>query len=233
LENAQAAVGQIIYRPTSQAGDTPPQRLHIIGVAENLVLRPISAGAANFYLFNPDAAAISLVRIAKNEVLGALAGIDKAWREMVPEEPLKRRFASEQIEQAFQWIEVISGTFVVLAVLASAIAVMSLVGSALHAIRLRTHEIGVRKSLGASVRQILAMLLAGFSKPVIAANVAAWPIAYIVMRGYLSLFAYSDALTIAPFVASLSLALFIAWAAVIAQSVQAARLRPATILRNE
>ena len=233
FSNPQAAVGHTIYRPTSQTGQSPPQRLRIIGVVENVVLRPISAGAANFYLFSPEAAVIPLVRIARTTVSDALAGIDRVWHGLAAEQPLKRRFASEQIEQAFQWIEVISTIFAILAALASAIALMSLFGTALHATRARTHEIGVRKTLGGSVSQILIMLLAAFSKPVLCANVAAWPLAYFVMRSYMSLFAYSSGSSVGPFVASLFITLFIAGATVFAQSIAAARVRPATVLRYE
>jgi putative ABC transport system permease protein len=91
----------------------------------------------------------------------------------------------------------------------------------------------VRKTLGASVSQILIMLLTSFSKPIVIANLAVWPLVYVAMRGYLSLFARSAGLTLMPFMLSLAITLAIAWLAVIAQATRAARMNPAMVLRHE
>jgi putative ABC transport system permease protein len=77
------------------------------------------------------------------------------------------------------------------------------------------------------------LLLLSFSKPVIIANLAAWPIAYLAMSGYLSMFASSAGLTAIPFVASLIITLLIAWLAVGVQALRAARMKQAGLLRYE
>jgi putative ABC transport system permease protein len=104
---------------------------------------------------------------------------------------------------------------------------------ALHIIGRRTQEIGVRKTLGASVNQIFILLLGVFSKPIVIANLAVWPLVYLVMQGYLSLFARSTSLTLLPFLLSLLLTLVIAWLAVAVQASRAARMNPASVLRYE
>ena len=80
---------------------------------------------------------------------------------------------------------------------------------------------------------MLMMLLADFSRPVVIANLIAWPVAYVLMRGYLSFFTQSTELDIGPFVASLALTVSIAWVAVSAQAIRAALVKPAAILRHE
>jgi putative ABC transport system permease protein len=103
----------------------------------------------------------------------------------------------------------------------------------LQVIGRRQHEIGVRKTLGASVHNIVRLLLIDFSKPVVAANFIAWPLAFVAMSGYLSLFAQRTTLSVVPFALALLLTVLIAWIAVGAQSTRAARLSPATVLRSE
>jgi len=103
----------------------------------------------------------------------------------------------------------------------------------IHTIGRRTHEIGVRKTLGASVRGIVALLLRDFSTPVIVANLIAWPLAFVAMQGYLSIFTQRVGLTWVPFATSLALTVAIAWLAVSAQAIRAARLKPAGVLRYE
>jgi putative ABC transport system permease protein len=228
------AVGKTVYHPVSRTGATPPQRLNIVGVIEDATLRPMTLGVnTNFYLLSPAAAANVVVRISKNDVPAALAGIDQVWATLAPSTPIKRRFSDEQFEEAHEILGVVSGTVGALSVFAAVIAVMGLVGMAVHIIGRRTHEIGVRKSLGASVKQILLLLLRAFSKPVIVANVAVWPLAYLVLQGYLSLFAHRAGLTPVPFILSLLITLAIAWLAVFVQARRAARTEPAVVLRHE
>src|SRR5262249_11600642 len=120
-----------------------------------------------------------------------------------------------------------------IALLALFITLMGLFGVALFVVDRRTHEIGVRKTLGASVFQILRMLIRDFSKPVIAANLIAWPLAYFVSQKYLDIFIQRVDVSILPFVASLAIALVVAWLAVGGQAWRAARLQPADVLRSE
>jgi putative ABC transport system permease protein len=234
ITNPQDAVGKILYRRLSLTGSTPPQRLHVIGVVGDTLLRPISFGtSASFYLMNPDVATIPVIRFSKHSVATALAGIDEVWNRLAPGMPLKRRFADEQFEQAHQFLNLISGTFALLAAFASAIAMMGLIAMALHVTRRRMHEIGVRKTLGASVGQIVLILLRSFSTPVVIANLAVWPLAYLVMRAYLGIFAHSSGIAAGPFLLTLAITLAIAWIAVGGQAIRAARLKPATVLRYE
>src|SRR5262249_30473681 len=97
----------------------------------------------------------------------------------------------------------------------------------------RTREIGLRKTQGASSRSILHLLLWDFSKPVIVANIAIWPVAYLAAREYLALFVERMTLTPLPFVATLGATLLLAWLVVGFYVVGAARLNPAVALRHE
>jgi putative ABC transport system permease protein len=97
----------------------------------------------------------------------------------------------------------------------------------------RVHEIGVRKSVGAHKLQIVAMLLRDFSRPVVIANLVAWPLAYFAAAKYLQVFIQRIPITPLPFFASLVVVVAIAWAAVGSQAWRAARANPATVLRFE
>jgi putative ABC transport system permease protein len=97
----------------------------------------------------------------------------------------------------------------------------------------RMREIGVRKTLGASTSSIVSLLLNIFSKPVVAANLVAWPIAYVAARAYLAPFIYPIQITPFPFVACLVTTVVVSWGVVAGQTWRAASQKPADILRAE
>jgi putative ABC transport system permease protein len=233
LSEPAAAIDRIIYRPTSIDGSKPPQRLRIIGVVEPANFTPVTAGSPGMYFMNDQFAVVPIIRIAKEDVLRALSGIDRVWHALAPEVPIKRRFADEQFDLGLQAFARLNSSMSMLALFACGIAVVGLIGMALHSTRRRLHEIGVRKTLGASVSQIVAMLLRNFLKPVVIANVLVWPLVYALMSAYLSIFANREPLTLAPFATSLVISILVACIAVGAQTVRAARLRPADVLRYE
>ena len=74
------------------------------------------------------------------------------------------------------------------AVLAVIVACLGLFGLAAFTAERRTKEIGIRKVLGARTRDIVRLLAWQFSKPVIIANLIAWPVAWWAMRDWLNTF---------------------------------------------
>jgi putative ABC transport system permease protein len=97
----------------------------------------------------------------------------------------------------------------------------------------RRQEIGVRKTLGGTTTQMVALLVGSFSRPVLIANLIAWPAGYFASRAYLNQFSQSIELTPWPFVLSVAMTLAIAWFAVVGQTLRAARTTPAEALRHE
>ncbi len=97
----------------------------------------------------------------------------------------------------------------------------------------RTKEIGMRKVLGASTPHLVMLLSREFMLLILLANLIAWPIAYYLMRDWLSGFAYQTDLTVLPFVASAIIALIIAFGTVSMQAIRAARSNPIDALRYE
>jgi putative ABC transport system permease protein len=72
------------------------------------------------------------------------------------------------------------------AVLAVTIACMGLYGLAAFNTGRRFKEIGIRKTLGASTADVLRLLIGEFLRPVLWANLIAWPLAWVVMRSWLA-----------------------------------------------
>jgi putative ABC transport system permease protein len=113
------------------------------------------------------------------------------------------------------------------------VATLGLLGLAVFTAERRTREIGLRKVMGASRRDILRFLAWQFARPVLWANLIAWPAAYFFMRRWLDGFAYHIDLNPFVFVAASALALIVAVATVSGHALLVARAKPAAALRYE
>jgi len=120
-----------------------------------------------------------------------------------------------------------------LSAFAFVIAIMGLIGMAIYITGLRLHEIGIRKTLGATAHGVVFMLLRDFSKPVLIANLVAWPFAFFLGRLYYSMFTHHAEFSPWPFVLSLAITVAVAWLAVGAQALRAASVKPAVVLHAE
>ena len=117
--------------------------------------------------------------------------------------------------------------------LAVIVGCLGLFGLAAFTAERRTKEIGIRKVLGARTRDIVQLLVWQFSRPVVIANIIAWPVAWWVMRDWLNGFDARIALTPVPFLIAGVLALLIAIVTVGGHAVRIARSSPIHALRYE
>ena len=96
----------------------------------------------------------------------------------------------------------------------------------------------MRKVLGASVMDIVRLLVWQFSRPVLLANVIAWPISFYLMHRWLSGFRYALDLSDPRWVLGIFggagvLALAIAWLTIAGHAYKVARANPGRALRVE
>jgi putative ABC transport system permease protein len=227
-------VDKTIYVPErmTKAFGQAAQPVRVIGVVENKPLHFNGGGASTtVYTMRPNLN-FQIVRLSAADVSGGLAAIDSLWSRLSTR-PLNRRFMDDIFNENYENFARINQVFGALAALAVVISVIGLFGMAVQVAGRRVHEIGVRKSLGARKSQIVTMLLTSFSKPIVVANLIAWPVGYYVARIYLNVFIQRISLTAVPFMLSLAVALLIACVAVGGQTLRAARVSPATVLRSD
>ncbi|MEA3064340.1 MAG: putative transport system permease protein [Sphingomonadales bacterium] len=179
-----------------------------------------------------DAGLVSM-KLAGRDVPETLQRIDRLWRATGNEGPIQRAFVSEHIEQLYRSLERNAQLFAVFSGLAIFLACLGLVGLSLSAAQRRTKEIGIRKALGASTRQILALLLWQLSRPVLLANLIAWPVAWWLMRRWLNGFAERIPLQPWLFPAAGLIALALALLSVGSLAYLVARQKPVHALRYE
>jgi putative ABC transport system permease protein len=160
-------------------------------------------------------------------------GLERQWKQITNEVPFNAKFSEEIIGELYKKEDARAQTFAAFALLAVIIGCLGLFGLAAFTAERRTKEIGIRKVLGARTRDIVRLLVWQFSRPVIVANIIAWPIAWWMMRDWLNNFDQRIPLTPIPFLIAAAIALGIAIATVVGHAVKVARSNPIHALRYE
>ena len=185
------------------------------------------------YVVNPPGWAFLNVKLDGKKIPEMLHSIDGLWNELGPPRPIVRYFLDTHLQSLYRDIFQQGQLFSAFAIVALIIAALGLFGLAAIATERRTKEIGIRKALGASSGDVVWLLLWEFTKPVLWANLIAWPIVYLAMNRWLNGFAYHADLELWLFAAAGCVALVIAWLTVSTLSLLVARTKPIDALRYE
>ena len=153
----------------------------------------------------------------------------------VPEEQLEWYVVSmeEDVVKTFEdqrnTLKIIS-LFTVIAII---ISVMGFVGMSLFFIRQRQKEIGLRKIMGGTSREVTLLMLRTFCAPLLVSFVIAVPISYYIMNDWLSNFSYRITLSPWIFAATCVFSLLVAVLSVGFQIVKAVRTNPVESIKTE
>lgn len=162
-----------------------------------------------------------------------IAAIQQVWKKVNPDAPFEYYFLDDRIQQQYE-SEMKLGALVTAATgLAVIIACLGLSGLVSFSANQRTKEIGIRKVMGASSRQVVALLSRDFITLVGFAAVLSLPIAYYALRIWITNFAYHIALSWIIFVMAGLCTLSVALVTVVLQSLRVALARPTESLRLE
>jgi putative ABC transport system permease protein len=161
------------------------------------------------------------------------AGIEREWKKITNDVPFNAKFSEDIMRDLYKAEDGRAQMFAAFSILAVIIGCLGLFGLAAFTAERRTKEIGIRKVLGARTRDIVRLLVWQFSRPVLVANLIAWPVAWWMMRDWLNNFDQRITLGPAPFLIAAAAALGIAIATVVGHSVRVARANPIHALRYE
>jgi putative ABC transport system permease protein len=186
---------------------------------------------------NPGAEAaytgVILVKINGKAQSDALSYIKSIWEKINPNSPFEYHFLDQIYEKLYlaeQRTRVLFNYFSFIAIL---IACLGLYGLAAFTAEKRKKEIGIRKTLGADIKTIVAMFTNDFTKLVLISNLIAYPVGYFFMNKWLQNFAYRIEISWWIFALAGGLALTIALMTVSFQAIRAATTNPIESLRYE
>jgi len=235
IENdSREAIGKRIESIDGQNGERVKNE--IIGIIEDFNFASLKNSIEPLVIFstptNGNYQYIS-VKVDPGDVQQKINMIKSAWIEVSPDTPFEYRFLDTEFENLFKSEKRLGSVIAIFSVLAILIACLGLLGLAAFTAEKRTKEIGIRKVMGASVKDLIFLLNKDFTKLVFVSFVFSVPLAWFFMDRWLQSFSYKTSIGIWPFIIAGSIAVLITWIIVSYQSASAAINNPVKSLRSE
>ena len=173
------------------------------------------------------------LNISNNKFSETISFLTEVWGEFDPQRGFRYEIISDDIKTFYSNEQRFFNLFTIATGLAIFIASLGIFGLVSFSAHQRTKEIGIRKVLGADVKNITFILTKEFLLLIIIANMLAWPMAYWFSDGWLNNYSYRTNIQVWPFLIATGLALVVALATAATQTIKAARKNPVDSLRYE
>lgn len=207
----------------------------VIGVIKDMVMEsPYEPIKPTIFTLDYDWANLLNIKLMPNvPVQSALKKVEAVFKKYNPASPFDFKFADDEYDEKFRAEERIGKLSRVFAVLAIFISCLGLFGLSSYVAEQRSKEVSIRKVLGASVADVMALLSKDFVILVVIAIALATPFAWWAMGQWLQDYTYRVSLQWWIFATAGIAALCIALFTVSFQAFRAAVANPANNLKNE
>lgn len=221
---------EAIGRSLSISFDSIPKT--IIGVVKDYNFSSLKAGIEPLMITNRDNGRMVAIKI-HGDTRAALGHVENIWNDYSSAYPIEYSFLDENFDRLYHTEQLQGKLFTTFSVIVIFISCLGIFGLATFTATQRLKEIGIRKALGATIKSIAALLVKDYLVLVLIANLIAWPLGWYFSKRWLDQFAYKVSFGIEIFAVTLLLALTIALASVVIQSIRAAMSNPVDVLKEE
>ncbi len=226
-------VGEYIARYWGSREEPYSQPFKIVGVVRDFHYSTMRDNIGPLLFVLDRAQGFISFKIESDNISQTVSSLKELWNEMAPGQPFAYSFLDDRFNEMYEAEQRIGNIFSVFAFLAIFIACLGLYGLAAFTAEQKTKEIGIRKVLGASITQIIALLSKEFLKLVVISFLIGSAVSYFTMQEWLNDFKYRVNINPVSFVLVGATALAIAWLTMSFQSIKAARTNPVNSLKDE
>jgi putative ABC transport system permease protein len=222
-------LGKYILHPT---GGGKTDKLRIVGVMKDFNIESLHVGISPVCLtfMRGNDEGYICVRLNGMNVGETIKSIEKIWRTYSGRHPFQYSFFADELKRLYETEFKAGRIFIMFSLLATFIACLGLTGLITYMTAIRTREIGIRKTFGATGRSIVTLLSREVIVLIIISSLVAYPVAWIGINAWLKSFA--EKITISPFVYifASTVALIIGWISISYMTLKAAGYNPAKAL---
>jgi putative ABC transport system permease protein len=212
------------------------ERIPIIGVVKNFHYQSLQTGI-NPYVFrlktDDDNYGYISIRLSAKASAKTIREIEKVWDEFTVNDSFQFFFMDQDFAQKYKEEKQSARLSLIFSIMAIIIACLGLFGLMSFTIEQRTKEIGIRKSMGASVTGIFYLITREIILLVFVSTLISWPLIYYVANNWLKNYYYRINLRPYDFLLGFLVALTIALATVVFHAIKLSKTNPVEALRYE
>lgn len=232
----EAAIKRLrLKNPVGQKITWQEKNYTIAGVVKDaLMVSPFKTADPTMFFCVPEPQGNLLYKLSANkETHHSIVQLTEIFNKYAPAYPYEYAFSDQQYATKFNLEQLIGKLAALFAAFSIFISCLGLFGLAAYVAEQRRKEIGIRKVLGASVRQVWVLLSKDFLLLVLISCLIATPVSFYFLHNWLLNYDYRVSIGFSVFVLSALLALSITILTVSFQSIKAAIANPVKSLRTE
>ncbi len=223
-------IGKYILQP---AGGGEFMKRKIIGVMKDFNIESLHSRIAPVCLtFMPgNYNGYLCIRLNGKNIQGTIRGIENLWNDFSNKQPFQYSFFADEFNRQYESEYKAGRIFILFSILAIFIACLGLIGLITYMTTIRTREVGIRKTFGASKNSVVTLLSREVIVLIIVSSLVAYPVAFFGVRAWLNGFA--EKVSVTPFIYILAsfIGLAIGWLSISYHAIKAADYNPAQALR--
>jgi putative ABC transport system permease protein len=219
-------VGRIVKSELGQEGK-------IIGITRNFHYQPLHRPVEPLVYMYGEVPRYMGLKIKGADITTTMQEVENIWKKYTHQYVYIEHSLNEKLTDWYPSERSMLAVFGYMSFLTLFLACMGLFGLSAFMAAKRRREVGIRKAMGGSSREIINLMLQRYMKWVLLANLITWPLAWIAMKFWLNTFAYHTEPDIFIFLAATGISIVLALFTLVYHASKAANINPAEVLQEE
>lgn len=235
LLNEKAVQEMGIKDPIGKSIEFQGRKMTIVGIMKNFNFNDLKTEIkpCAFFLGNGESLGGMYVRAESNKIDQAISSVQNMWNKYNPEYELGYNFLDESFNKLYKKDLVSAKLISIFSILAIVLSCMGLTSLIIYSTELKVKEIGIRKTLGASVNSIILLITKEYISLIILSILIAFPLTWIIASQWLANYVYKTSLDWWIFLISGVSIICLAILSAGRISIKAAKANPINALRND
>ena len=223
-------LGKYVLQPN---GPNQFTRFRIVGVMKDFNIASLHEKITPvcFTLMRGNNEGYLCIRLTGKNTQGIIKSVESIWKDFSNRQPFQYSFFAEEFNKNYETELKTGRIFILFSILAIFIACLGLIGLITYMTTVRTREVGIRKTFGATKSIIVSLLSKEVLILILISSLLAYPFAYFGIKFWLETFAEKISVSPLIYIVSSIIGLAIGWISIIYQALKAAALTPAQSLR--
>jgi len=206
----------------------------IIGVVKDFHFTSLHSKIAPLILsINSGRYGIVCVKVNYENISNSMDHLKNIWMQYAPEYPFEIKFLDTLVDGMYKTDKQTGTIIKYFTLVGILISCLGLIGLSVYISEVRKKEIGIRKVLGATDASLVTLFIKDFLLIVFISSIIAWPLAYLIVKSWLTKFAYQISIDFGVFLISGIFAVIIVVVTVGVNAIRSALTNPVDTLRHE